>query len=89
MLCDVVCAVAYVVGCLLRPSRGGTAKCAVGGWVGASAAAEGAGMSTCAVVFGASTSVKVEAVLIPLTERGRPLGASRASPCPLGWPVGV
>ena len=48
MLCDVVCAVAYVVGCFLRLSRGGTAKYAVGGWVGASTAAEGAGVSMCA-----------------------------------------
>ena len=46
-------------------------------------------MSTCAVVFGASTSVKFKADLFPVTERGRPLGASQASPCPLGWPVGV
>ena len=76
MLCDVVCAVAYVVGCLLRLSGGGTAKCAVGGWVGASTAAEGAGVSTCAIFFGASSSVKVEADLFPVMEGG--------CPCPLG-----
>jgi len=44
-------------------------------------------MSTCAVVFGASTSVKVEAVLIPLTERGRPLGASRPVRALLAGPL--
>ena len=40
MLCGVVCAMAYAVGCLLRFSRGGTVKCAVGGWMGGSTAAE-------------------------------------------------
>jgi len=76
ILCDAVCAMAYVVGCLLCLSRGGMAKCAVGGWVGASTAAEGAGMSTCAFFFGASSSVKVEADLFFIMEGGRP--------CPVG-----
>ena len=45
----------------------------VAGW-GASTAAEGAGVITCAVFFGASSLVKVEADLFPVMEGAVLLG---------------